>query len=146
MLKKDTFFWTLEAEKAFIQLKHAMTLSSVLALPDFSKDFIIECDDSDSDIGTVLMQNQRPIALFSQASQRKNLALSTYEKEILALVLAVQKWRPYLLSWRFIVRKGQQSLKHLWEQRITTVAQQRWLRKLMGYDFTIEYKQGGITR
>lgn len=68
--------------------------------------------------------------------------LSTYEKEMLALVLAVQKWRPYLLGRKFIVRTNQRSLKHLWEQKITTTAQEKWLAKFMGYDFTIEYKKG----
>ena len=70
------------------------------------------------------MQNQRPIAFFSLALQGKNLALSTYEKEMLALVLVVHKWRPDLLGRPFIVRTDQKSLKYLWEQRITSVAQQ----------------------
>ena len=35
-----------------------------------------------------------------------------------------------------------QSLRHLWTQKITTTAQQRWLFKPMGYDFTVEYKRG----
>ena len=61
---------------------------------------------------------------------------------MLALVLAVQKWRPYLLGRKFVVRTYQRSLKHLWEQKITTTTQEKWLAKLMGYDFTIEYKKG----
>ncbi|KAA8548911.1 hypothetical protein F0562_000595 [Nyssa sinensis] len=72
----------------------------------------------------------------------KHLLLSTYEKEMLALVLAVQKWRPYLLGRQFIVRTDQRSLQYLWSQRISTAAQQRWLYKLMGFDFIIEYKKG----
>ena len=70
------------------------------------------------------MQNKKPIAFLSQALHGKNLALSTYDKEMLALVLAVKKWRPYLMGHRFIVRTDQKSLKYPWEQKINTVAQQ----------------------
>ncbi|KDP33197.1 hypothetical protein JCGZ_12719 [Jatropha curcas] len=61
---------------------------------------------------------------------------------MLALVLAVQKWRSYLLGQKFIVRTNHQSLKHLWNQKITFAAQQNWLFKLMGFDFVIQYKGG----
>ncbi|KAA8539377.1 hypothetical protein F0562_026069 [Nyssa sinensis] len=55
---------------------------------------------------------------------------------------AIRKWCPYLLGRRFIVRTDHQSLKYLLEQRITTPAQSRWLPKLLGYDYAIEYKKG----
>lgn len=63
-------------------------------MPDFSKTFVVECDASKDALGVVLMQEGRPLAYLSQALKGKNLFLSTYEKEFLALVLAVQKWRP----------------------------------------------------
>ena len=142
MLKKDSFILSLEAEKAFEQLKQIMTQAPVLVLPDFTKPFIVECDASGTGIGGVLMQDQKPIAFISQALQGKNLAMSTYDKEMLALVLAVQKWQPYLMGRKFILRTNHKSLKYLWEQKITTIAQQRWLSKMMGYDFVIKYKRG----
>lgn len=76
------------------------------------------------------MQEKRLIAFFSLAFEGKNLFLS--EKEMLGLILAVQKWRPYLLGRKFFVRTIQHNLKHLWEQKITTVTQEKWLIKLMG--------------
>lgn len=142
MLKKGNFKWNLKAEASFEQLKMVMTQAPVLALPNFNELFIVECDATRSGIGGVLMQNQRPIAFFSHALRDKNLFFSTYEKEMLALVLAVQKWRPYLLGRKFVVRTDQKSLKHLWKQKITTTAQEKWLVKLMGYNFTIDYKKG----
>jgi hypothetical protein len=93
LLKKDAFGWNEEAEDSFLRLKKAMTEAPVLALPDFSQQFIIECDASGLGIGAVLMQSHRPIAYFSQALHGRNLALSTYDKEMLALVTTVQKWR-----------------------------------------------------
>lgn len=142
MLKKGCFQWGPQAEEAFIKLKGVMTQAPVLALPDFEQPFIIECDASGAGIGGVLMQRGRPIAFFSQALQGKNLLLSTYEKEMLAIVLAIQKWRPYLLGRQFVIKTDQKSLKHFWEQRITTPAQEKWLAKLMGYNFVITYKKG----
>ena len=142
MLKKDSFAWTFASERAFQDLKEAMTQAPMLALPNFTNAFVVECDASGSGVGGILMQERRPIAFFIQALQGRNLLLSTYEKEMLALVLAVQKWRPYLLGRTFIVRTDHRSLKFLWEQRITTYAQQKWLSKLMGYDFQVEYRKG----
>nr|GMD47359.1 peroxidase 64 [Ipomoea batatas] len=67
----------------------------------------------------------------------QTLAKSTYEKELMALVLAIQHWRPYLVGRRFTVRTDHRSLRHLLQQRITTPSQQNWVAKLMGYDFEI---------
>jgi len=65
---------------------------------------------------------------------------------MLALVTSVKKWRPYLLGHRFVIRTDLRSLKFLWDQAIATEAQQKWLLKLMGYDFLIEYKKGHDNR
>jgi len=64
------------------------------------------------------MQNQRPIAYHSQTLKGKYLAFSTYEKELLALVVAVKKWRPYLLGKPFVIKIDHQNLKYLLEQKI----------------------------
>ena len=103
LLRKDSFVWTSKASHAFQLLMDAMSNPLVLALPNFSKPFVIECDASRSSVGAVLMQNQRPIAFHNQALKGKNLAFSTYEKELLALVVAMKKWRPYLLGRPFVI-------------------------------------------
>ena len=114
----------------------------VLALPDFSKPFTIECDAFGIGLGAVLMQDHRPIAFHSQVLKGKALHLSTYEKELLALVITVHKWIPYLLGRPFVIKTDQQSLKYILEQMIATPAQQKWLAKLLGYLFVVEYKKG----
>ena len=141
MLKKNLFSWTPQAEVAFQWLKDAMTKAHVLALPNFSHQFIVECNASGTGIGAILRQ-ERPIAFHSQALHGKNLLLSTYEKEVLALVMAIHKLRHYLLGRKFLVRTDQKSLQYLCSQQITTEAQLRWLHKLMGFDFSIVYKRG----
>ena len=114
----------------------------ILALPKFSKPFTIECDASGVGLGVVLMQDQRPVAFHSQLLKGKALHLSTYEKELLALVTVVHKWRPYLLGRPFVIKTDQQSLKYILEQRVATLAQQKWLAKLLSYLFVVEYKKG----
>ena len=142
LLKKNSFQWNEEATKAFTALKAAMVTPPVLATPDFLKTFIVECDASKAGLGVVLMQEGRPIAYLNQALKGKNLFLSTYEKEFLALVLAIQKWRHYLLGHKFVVRTDQQALKYLLEQKVGTPFQQRWITKLLGFDFIVEYRSG----
>jgi hypothetical protein len=60
----------------------------------------------------------------------------------LALVTAVQKWRPYLLGQAFKVKTDQESLKYLLELWVGTPTQQKWLSKLIRYDFVVEFRAG----
>ncbi|KAL6313182.1 hypothetical protein AAG906_016770 [Vitis piasezkii] len=140
--KGDGFQWNEAVEMAFTQLKEALTSPPILRLPDFTQRFVIDCDASGIGLGAILTQENRPVAYFSQALKGSALSLSTYEKEMLAIVKAIKLWRPYLLGKPFTVRTDQKSLKYLLEQRITTPAQTRWLPKLLGYDYEIEYKRG----
>jgi hypothetical protein len=73
-----------------------MSVTPVLALPDFALPFVIETDVCDDGLGAVLMQQGRPLAYLSKALGLKNRHLSIYEKEFLALIMAVDKWRLYL--------------------------------------------------
>ncbi|KAL2245963.1 UNVERIFIED_CONTAM: Retrovirus-related Pol polyprotein from transposon [Sesamum indicum] len=146
LLKKDGFLWNKEDEDAFNHLKIVMSTAPVLALPDFTKPFIVETDACGKGIGPVLMQEGRPIAYLSKALAPKNLGLSTYEKEFLALLLAVTKWKHYLQGHHFIIRTDQKSLKHILDQRVDSVLQQRWVTKLLGLSYEVQYKKGNENR
>jgi len=63
-----------------------MCSTLVLALPNFTKSFVIECDASGMDIGNVLMEEGRPLDFISQQVSGKHLGQSTYEKEIMAIL------------------------------------------------------------
>ena len=90
MTKKDKFKWNVEAQQAFKELKTRLSAFLVLALLDFSKEFIVECDASSKGIKVVLMQDHKPITFFSKALAPCTLTKLIYEKEIMALVLAMQ--------------------------------------------------------
>lgn len=71
LLKKNSFQWSNEATEAFQLLKQAVTSPPVLVLPNFTQDFVIECDASRIGIGAVLMQFGHPIAFYSHALKGK---------------------------------------------------------------------------
>lgn len=102
-------------DNAFNELKQALTRAPILTLPNFDKQFVIECDVLGFAIGAVLMQEQHSIAFFSKSLHRRHLLLSTYEQEMMVLVLAVQKLSHYLLGRRFVVFTNHASLKFFWD-------------------------------
>lgn len=146
LLKKNGFQCGEEADKAFKTLKEAMVQLPVLVLPNFQQPFVVETDASGTGIGAVISQGNRPIAYISQGFSAKGKVKSVYERELLAIVFAVTKWRHYLASNKFVIRTDQKSLKYLLDQKVVTAEQQRWASKLLGLDYTIEYKPGKENR
>jgi hypothetical protein len=142
LTKKDAFSWTPEATKAFEQLKEVMCKVPVLTTPDFTKTFIVECDASGNGIGVILMQEGRPLAFESRPLKGKDLHKPIYEKEMMAILHALKKWRPYLIGRHFKVKTDHDSLKYFLEQRLSSEEQQKWVTKILGYDFEIIYKKG----
>nr|GEX80779.1 putative retrotransposon Ty3-gypsy subclass protein [Tanacetum cinerariifolium] len=142
LVGKAPFQWDDSANQAFQNLKKALTTAPTLGLVNWSLPFTLECDASGVGIGAVLTQNGRTLAYFSAPLKGTMLSWSTYEKEMLAVVKAVHKWRHYLLGRTFVVKMDHMSLKYLLEQRITKPAPAKWLSKLLGFDYKIEYKKG----
>jgi hypothetical protein len=68
--------------------------------------------------------------------------MSVYERERLAILHAVTKWKHYLWGKHFHIRTDHISFKYLLHQKITILAQHLWVVKLLEYDYDIEYKQG----
>jgi hypothetical protein len=120
LLKNNSFTWTPAAAQAFQTLKMAMCTTPVIALPDFTKTFVLECDVSGKGIGVVLMQEGRPLAFNNKKLSERNMGKSIYEKEMLAIFHVVDLWHPYLLGKRFQIKTDHQSLKYFLEERISS--------------------------
>ncbi|WOG86400.1 hypothetical protein DCAR_0205603 [Daucus carota subsp. sativus] len=128
LLKKGAFSWNTAAATTFQDLKDAMVTAPILSLPGYAVPFIVETDACGSGVGAVLTRKGRPVAFFSKSLGPKYQSMSTYKKELLAIVLATQKWHTYLQGNHFIIKTDHQSLKYLLEQRLSTILQQKWLK------------------
>jgi hypothetical protein len=133
LLKKDQIFhWNYKEQQAFDFLKQKMLEAPVLALPDFSVPFTVETDACKRGVGAVLMQRGHALAYVSKALGPIAQTMSTYEKECLAILIAVDKWRSYLQHAPFTIITDHRSLFHLSDQKLTNEMQQKALVKLMG--------------
>ena len=91
LLKLGAFKWNEEAQEAFEKLQRAMMTLPILALLDFNAPFEVETDASGYGIGAVLMQNKRPIAFYSHTLALRDRSKPVYERELMAVVMAVQR-------------------------------------------------------
>ncbi|KAL4325224.1 hypothetical protein GQ457_11G000740 [Hibiscus cannabinus] len=142
--KNENFEWSQLAQEAFAQLKARLCTAPVLALPCFEKEFVIETDASGVGIGAVLIQENKPLAYFSQKLSGRMQGASTYHREMFAITQAMSRWRQYLLGRKFVIITDQKSLRELTQQTIQTPEQQHWLSKLIGYEFEIQYRPGKL--
>ena len=139
ILKLPIFSSNSLAATTFDNLKKAMMKLPLLNLPDFSLPFEVTTDASGTAIGAVFSQQHQPIAFFSKKLNPRMAASSTYVRELYALIEAVKKWRQYLLGHTFKIFTDHKSLKSLMTQTIQTPEQQKWLTKLMDYNYEIHY-------
>ena len=91
-------------------------------------------------LGAVLSQNNHPITFFSQKLSPRAQTKSINERELMVVVLSAQKLGHYLLGKKFTIISDQKALKFLLEQREAQPKFQKWLTKLLGYDFEILYQ------
>jgi hypothetical protein len=131
MLKKNSFSWSNEKTQAFNTLKTKLTSAPVMALANFSIPFVLETDACGNGIGAVLMQQGKPIAYFSRTLGIRNAAMSTYDKEALAILEALKRWRHYFLDSDLIIKTDQKILKYITEQKVAEGIQHKLLLKLL---------------
>ena len=140
--------WNDQAEAAFVALKLALTSEPVLKLwtPGCSTE--IHTDASNIGLGAVLLQQHstswHPVAYWSKSLQGAQKNYTTTELEMLAIVLALETWRYYLLGVPVVVRTDHQALVHYLNKRPAKLQQRElsWLPRLADFQLTIVYKPG----
>lgn len=110
LMKKGAFIWTPEAHECFDKFKQLMTSCQVLDLLDFNKPFEIQCDTFGEGIGEVLTQDKNPITFNSRKLRGPEHSFSVYDKEMLAIMQALAKFRQYLIGSKFCIKTGHNSL------------------------------------
>lgn len=146
--KEQPFTWTQQQQAAFDTLKQKLTSDPVIAIPDPSKPFTVKVttDASSFAVGAVLTQIQddveKPIAFESRKLTDAETRYATHERELLAIIQALQTWRCYLSGRPFKVSTDHQPLKHLHTQPHLSDRQKRWLDFLAEFDMEIKYKPG----
>ena len=124
--KNVKFQWTLREHNAFLTLKQRLTAAPLLRLPDLQKTLEVNCDASGESLGAVLSQEGQPIAYESRRLHQQERSLGIYEKELLAVIHALDSWKHYLLGTPFIIRTDHQSIRYFMTQTKLNDKQMRW--------------------
>lgn len=127
---------------AFKKLKELITTYPILAFPDFDKKFVITTDASNSALGAVLSQDNKPICYASRTLNNHERNYSTIEKEMLAIIWALKYFRRYVYGRKFLVQTDHQPLKWLYSMKEPNSKMARWRIQLSEYDFDIDYVKG----
>ncbi|XP_074318118.1 uncharacterized protein LOC141654909 [Silene latifolia] len=135
-LKKGAFSWGTAAQNSFDLLKEKLCQAPVLALPDFTQPFELECDASGVGIGAVLRQGNRPVAFFSEKLGGARLKYCTYDKEFYAIVRALMFWSHYLRPNHFILHSDHESLKYINGQHNLSPRHAKWVEFLQAFHFS----------
>ncbi|CAN6720896.1 unnamed protein product [Malus baccata var. baccata] len=147
LLQKDVAFdFNEECEKAFNHLKEMLTSAPIIVPPDWSFPFELMCDASDYALGAVLGQRKekRPHVIYyaSRTLNDAQLNYSTTEKELLAVVFALDKFRSYLLGTKVIIYTDHAALKYLFTKKEAKPRLIRWMLLLQEFDIEIRDKKG----
>lgn len=146
--KNQPWIWTEEQELAFLELRTRLTTAPTLTRPDFSLPFVLQTDASAVGLGAVLTQShedgEHVIAYASKTLSSAERKYSVTERECLAVIWAIRKYRPYIEGYHFTVVTDHSSLQWLHNLKNPTGRLARWALELLGYDYTIVFRKGAL--
>nr|GFC70167.1 reverse transcriptase domain-containing protein [Tanacetum cinerariifolium] len=139
LLEKETHFvFSKECVDAFDTLKKKLTEALILVVPDWNLPFELMCDASDFAIGAVLGQRKKkhfqPIHYANKTMTEAQNHYTTTEKEMLAVVYAFEKFRPYLVLSKSIVYTDHSALKFLLNKQDAKPRLLWWVLVLQEFD------------
>ncbi|MCO5603397.1 hypothetical protein L7F22_057547 [Adiantum nelumboides] len=140
--KTKNVSWRESQQKSFDKLKVAIAAAPILTIVDPNEPFVLETDASGDAMGAVLMQKGCPVAFESKKLDRAQSNYSAYERELLAIIHALKKWRHYLYDVTFDVRTDHEILKWLSSQNELKGRKARWTEILQEFDLQIHYQRG----
>ena len=143
----STVIWTPACETAFQTLKKQMLSQPILHNPDFSRAFVLQTDASQRGVGAVLSQTdgdgaEHPVGYFSRKLLNREEHYSTVEKECLAIKLAVEAFRVYLLGRPFVIQTDHHSLEWMERMKENNNRLIRWSLALQPFNFSVRYRKG----
>ncbi|XP_024006543.1 uncharacterized protein LOC112083050 [Eutrema salsugineum] len=147
LLCKDARFeFTDECLAAFEYIKHILISAPIVQPPDWNLPFEVMCDASDFVVGSVLGQKKdKKLHAVYYASRTLDDAQRNYattEKELLAVVFAFEKFRPYLVGSKVIVHTDHSALKYLMQKKDAKPRLLRWVLLLQEFDIEVKDKKG----
>ena len=136
--------WTSSHDKAFEEVKHLLTVAPVLAYFDPSKELSIQCDASGQGLGAALLQEGRPLAYASRALSDTETRYATIEKEMLAIVFALEKWHQYTFGRPLTVYSDHKPLEAIMKKPLDRAPKrlQGMLVRALAYDIKVQYLKG----
>ena len=147
LLQKDeTFVFDEACKLAFDKLKDSLTSAPIIQPPNWKLPFEVMCDASNHAIGAVLGQRvgKDPHVIYYASRMLDNTQsnYTTTEKELLAVVFALEKFRSYLLGTKVIVYSDHAALRYLLSKKDAKPRLIRWILLLQEFDLTIRDKKG----
>ncbi len=136
---KVKFEWTLKHEKAFKEIKQIITKEVMLSYPDFNKPFEIYTDASQVQLGSVISQENRPIAFYSRKLSPAQTRYTTIEKELLAIVETLKEYKNILLGQKIKIYTDHMNLTY---KKYTSDRVMRWRLIIEEFGPELIYVQG----
>ena len=142
--EKVDYVWSPEADKAFNDIKRAITCAPVLSYFDPKKDTVIQSDASMNGLGCALIQDEKPVCYASRALTEAESRYSNIERELLAAMWSFEHFNHYIEGSNVTLQTDHKTLVSIWSKSINTASPriQRLLLRMSRYNVKLEYIAG----